>query len=119
MKKNLHIKVTDKLSELLNSREAATMLLDFVCKQKSNRVELDFSGVEFMSRSFADQFHKELNKLQNENLVTIELTNANEGIIRMLNSVARTQSASKRDFVKLPIFKYSNEDLLSDYLLSV
>lgn len=119
MKKALHIKVIQNLSELLNSREAATMLLDLVIEQQVDRVELDFSEIEFMSRSFADQFHKERYALQSNNGLIIEISNANEEIINMLNTVARTQNKTKREFFKLPVFKYSDTDMLSDYLLSV
>lgn len=119
MKKTLQIKVIEHLSELLNTREAATMLLDFVKKQKADRVEFDFSDVEFMSRSFADQFHKERYMIQQSNGLMIVISNANEEIVNVLKTVERTQNKTKREFIKLPVFKYSNTDMLSDYLLSV
>lgn len=119
MKRTLQIMVVKQLSELLNSREAATMLLNYVRDQKADRVEFDFSDVEFMSRSFADQFHKERYELQKSNGLIIEISNANEEIINILNTVERTQNKVKREFIKLPVFKYSDTDMLSDYLLSV
>lgn len=119
MKKTHHIIVVDRLSELLNSREAASKLFNIVKQQKADRFELDFNDIEFMSRSFADQFHKERTLFEKSNDVVIEILNANEEIIKMLKTVARTQNKTKRAFVKLPVFKYSNAELLSDYLLSV
>jgi len=119
MKTTLYIKVIDKLSELLNSREAATMLLDIVRENRSHKTEFDFNDIEFMSRSFADQFHKEVDAIQKNNVSVIEISNANEEIINMLKTVARTQNKTKRDFIKLPVFKYSDSNMLSDYLLSV
>lgn len=119
MKNILYIKVIESHSELLNSREAATMLLDLVREEKADRAEFDFINIEFMSRSFADQFHKERYELHKSNGLIIEISNANEEIIEMLKTVARTQNKTKREFIKLPVFKYSDTDLLSDYLLSV
>jgi hypothetical protein len=80
-------------------------------------VEFDFSNVEFISRSFADQFHKEKTKLANSK--SISILNASEEVLRMLSTVANTQNAIYREYKKLPVFKFSDTSLLSDYLLSV
>lgn len=55
------IKVAEILPSTLDSREAATRLVN-VIKEEANSnsiVEIDFTDIIFMSRSFADQFHKE------------------------------------------------------------
>ncbi len=119
MKKAIEIRVIQHLSELLNTREGATLLFASLKKQRGDRVEFDFSQVEFMSRSFADQFHKEWKKLQQTRGLALVISNANEEIIRVLKTVEKTQNKSKREFVRLPVFKYSDSDRLSDYLLSV
>lgn len=55
------LKLINLLPATLDSREAATWLAEIVREYSlSKQIELDFSGIEFMSRSFADQFHKEL-----------------------------------------------------------
>lgn len=119
MEKTLHIKVVQRLSELLNTREAATALFHIVEEQRSTRVEFDFRHVEFMSRSFADQFHKERLKIKKENDLVIVISNANEEIRTILKTVAQTQNKSKRAYTILPVFQYTDTDMLSDYLLSV
>ena len=58
MKALLQIQVVEEVSEMLNTREAATELMNAVREANSNHIEFDFSNVEFMSRSFADQFQK-------------------------------------------------------------
>jgi anti-anti-sigma regulatory factor len=119
MEKTLYIKVAEALSELLNTREAATMLFHLIEKHSSNRVEFDFSEVEFMSRSFADQFHKERSNIKKENGLVIVISNANEEVQTILKTVAQTQNKSKRAYMKLPVFQYTNTEMLSDYLLSI
>ncbi|MFL3663696.1 MAG: hypothetical protein ACJ04Q_06830 [Flavobacteriales bacterium] len=119
MKALLQIQVVEEVSEMLNTREAATELMNAVREANSNHVEFDFSNVEFMSRSFADQFHKERIRLQNELKVFVEISNANEQVVNILRTVASTQNKSKRNYKILPVFKFSNNDLLEEYLLSV
>ncbi len=119
MKAVFQISVAEQIGKLLNTREAATMLLDTLCDTKCSVIGLDFSDVEFMSRSFADQFHKEKIELQNTLNVSIDIVNANEEIINILQTVSRTQVKSNREFEEVQIFKFSNTQLISDYLLSI
>ena len=119
MKAVFHISVSEHIDKLLNTREAATLLFDVVRESKCSVIELDFTSVEFMSRSFADQFHKDKVKLQNELNIAIEVVNANEEIINILQTVSRTQVKSNREFEDIQIFKFSNTALLSEYLLSI
>ncbi len=119
MKAIFQISVSEQVGKLLNTREAATMLLDVVRETKCSVIELDFMYVEFMSRSFADQFHKEKIELQNTLNVSIDIVNANEEIINILQTVSRTQVKSNREFEEVQIFKFSNTQLISDYLLSI
>lgn len=119
MKAVFQISVSEQISRLLNTREAVSILLDVVRDSKCSVIELDFTSVEFMSRSFADQFHKDKISLQNELNISIDIVNANEEIIHILQTVSRTQVKSNREFEEVQIFKFSNTQMLSDYLLSI
>lgn len=119
MKAVFQISVSEQIGKLLNTREAVSMLLDVVRDSKCSVIELDFTSVEFMSRSFADQFHKDKIALQNELNISIDIVNANEEIIHILQTVSRTQVKSNREFEEVLIFKFSNTQMLSDYLLSI
>ena len=119
MKNSIQINVIKELNSILNTREAATYLLNIIREEDVKFVVFDFSGIEFMSRSFADQFHKESNDIQKKNYLAIQITNANEEIINILQTVARTQNKKERNFIKLPVYNYSDPEMLSDYLLSV
>jgi anti-anti-sigma regulatory factor len=119
MKAVFQISVSEQIGKLLNTREAATLLLDVVRESKCSVIELDFTSVEFMSRSFADQFHKDKIEFQNKLNVSIDIVNTNEEIINILQTVSRTQVKSIREFAEVQIFKFSNTQLISDYLLSI
>lgn len=119
MKPVFQISVSENIGKLLNTREAATLLIDDVRESKCSVVELDFISVEFMSRSFADQFHKDKLKVQTELNISIEVLNADEEIIRILQVVSHTQKKVNREFNDVQIFSFSNTALLSEHLLSI
>jgi|SRR6218665_210883 len=119
MKAVLHIPVFEETGNLLNTREAAIKLMKIIWDNPCNNVELDFSRVEFMSRSFADQFVKEQLQLQKGPGVFIQVINANEEIIKILGIVTKTQNKTDREFTVIPVYKFSNSQLLSDYLFAI
>jgi hypothetical protein len=111
MENTLDINVFKHLGETLNSREAAILLFDFVNENKANNVVFDFTNVVFMSRSFADQFHKERMKLKEKSGLTIHLKDASELIRTMLITVELTQNKRNRFYTELPVFKFSEHNL--------
>ena len=119
MKAILNISVFEEIDSLLNTREAAIQLADLIRDNPCKIIELDFTNVEFMSRSFADQFIKEELQLKEELNVCIEIINANEEIIKILNIVSNTQHKTSREFFSIPVYKFSNPQLLSDYLFAI
>jgi len=114
-----HISVFEKLGQLLNTREAATDLLNYVRKSSCRVVELNFSNVDFMSRSFADQLYKEQQELQNKSNIAIHFVDANEEIINIIRTVKLTQYVIDRKFVQLPVYKFTDFSKVKDYLLSI
>lgn len=107
------------LGKTLHTREAAQKLLDVVANQSCDHVELDFFNVSYISRSFADQFYSEKLNLATTQQKSILVLNANEEVIRMLQTVARTQNKSDLQFNSMPVYKYSTWSQLESYLLSV
>jgi anti-anti-sigma regulatory factor len=118
MENTLHINIYKHLGETLNSREAAVLLFDFVNENQARNVVFDFTDVVFMSRSFADQFHKERMKLKEQNGLTIHLKDASEAIRTMLITVESTQNKRNRFYTELPVFKFSEKNL-ENYLLAL
>ena len=112
------ISVADVLGKTLHTREAAVQLLQKVAEHPCSTIELDFLGVDYMSRSFADQFHSDKLELAAVSEKTIVVVNANEEVVRMLQAVARTQNKAYQSG-GLPVFKYSNWNHLENFLLSI
>lgn len=56
------IRVNTIFPSTLDTREGATQLAQLIREQiaDNTRLDVDFKGIMFMSRSFADQFHKNL-----------------------------------------------------------
>jgi anti-anti-sigma regulatory factor len=118
MENTLDINVFKHIGETLNSREAAILLFDFVNKNQVKNIVFDFTSVVFMSRSFADQFHKERMKLKEKSGLTIHLKDASESIRTMLLTVESTQNKRNRFYTELPVFKFSDRNL-ENYLLAL
>ena len=91
------------------------MVADNPCQQ----VELDFLEVQYISRSFADQFHADKIESAAISKKDIVVVNANESVINMLLIVARTQNKSARTESSLPVLKYTNWTQLENFLLSI
>jgi len=113
------IQVAELLGKTLHTRDASRHLLDFVANNPCKNIELDFLQVDYISRSFADQFHSDKIKLSIELQKSIIVTNANDEVMNMLQSVARTQNKSYKVLAEVPVYKYSNWVQLENYLLSI
>ena len=109
------IKIISLFPPTLDTREGASRLAEIVKSDLAddNKVELDFQGVIFMSRSFADQFHKDL--LTGNHAIDLEIKNAESGIIEMLETVSKTQKTRKAINKSYRILSFNNIDKLSDY----
>lgn len=115
------VNLKERMDSTLDTREAAMTLFAELKASRNEHQELlfDFSGVEFMSRSFADQFHKERTKLFKECGIECAIKDAGQNIFDMLQAVSRTQQANHREVVRYEFFAFSNMDNLSEYLQAI
>lgn len=116
------INLLEILSQTLDTREASTRLFDFLYRSfnTSSIIKLDFSSIEFMSRSFADQFHKERLAFQAKTNCLIELKNADIQIVEILHAVSNTQkSRSSIDNSNISILTFSNPEQLEEYMFAL
>jgi len=112
------IVVSESAKNFLISREAVISLFSNINRNQNN-IEFDFANVEFMSRSYADQFCKLKTDFEQNKNSRIQIVNANEEVINMLQIVEQTQNSTERKFEQVPIFKFSKAKMLSDYLFSI
>lgn len=116
---NATISVFELLSSTIHTRQAATELMEAITQNPCNYIELDFAKVEYISRSFADQFHADKLALAHKEQKNIIVSNANEEILKMLQAVAQTQAKEKREYEKIPVYNYTDWNSLERFLLSI
>lgn len=118
MKAIAYFNVAKHIGNLLNTREAADSFMDFIAKSSTSEiVELDFKDVEFMSRSFADQFHKlKIALLNQKTFSVIDVVNASPVVIEMLQAVIKTQSKTERNYESFPVYKFKEITSLQNFL---
>ena len=106
-------------SSSLNTRDEASKLFSYLANDSSSKkVIFDFANIQFVSRSFADEFQKALTFLTNNENVSIEIINANSDIIEMLQAFSRTQNTVKRSFNNLPVYSFADSISLNKFLYS-
>lgn len=103
----------------LVTREAASELINQLQSYQCTHINLDFSGITYISRSFADQFHKEKLKTWNTKNLEIVVVNAEEDVLNMLFTVAKTQEASSRAASSFSRLDLETRRSLKTYLYSL
>jgi hypothetical protein len=112
------INIRSILGNTLDSRDGAIRLFNLVSPDQKDII-FDFSAIDFMSRSFADQFQKEFRKLVSDKGLHISISNAPVQVIDILDAIARTQQTKHRDVLNLPIYSFSKLEQLTNYLQAI
>jgi len=96
------LKIADLIASIISSRDITDILKVAILKMDSKIVELDFSNVEFISRSAAHALILMKEDLQRKffNKKKIVFINTNEYVSKMLRMIAANRVApkSKPDF---------------------
>lgn len=117
MDKETTIRLADVIGTSIHTRESSARLLELVEKNPNPQIELDFSHVKYISRSFADQFYIDRLSTIRKLKKIIIIANANENVLRMLESVEKTHKKAVRTGLDLPVYKLSSPSELEDFLL--
>lgn len=111
------IKLKDVMPNTLDTRESASQLVQLIREEYLDaKIELDFTDILFMSRSFADQFHKEIHQLDSE--LDLVLKNADIQITEILNAVSITQTKRKKVLKNYVTLQFNDLKKLNDYTFS-
>lgn len=113
------ISVFDLIGSSVHTREASDILMHQIETDPCNEIEIDFSQVDYISRSFADQFYVDKKKWATELKKDVIVSNANESIVHMLNTVSKTQNKKSDYRLNIPVYKYSSQSELENFLLSI
>lgn len=114
------VHINEVLGNTLNTRDEASKLMRHIQLEYAaiNDVVLDFRDVDFMSRSFADQFYKEQQSYMQAKNVHIQIADADIQIIDVLQAVSKTQKR-ERSFTEYPVYTFVSENVLMDYLQAI
>jgi len=114
-----NIAVFKSIGPSVHTRESSKILMKLIEQNQCDSIELDFSQVEYISRSFAYQFYAGKMNCAIKLKKNIIVSNANETVMHMLNAVAKTQNKKFNTFLNIPIYKYSSQSQLENFLLSI
>lgn len=104
----------------LSTREAAKHLFDFIIKNTlTPTAVLDFSSIEFISRSFADQMFIEQGRLFNTHHILIQIQNINENLLILLDKVAQSRGKNKAGSFTRPVLSFADYKDLNRFLASI
>ncbi|MFZ1664271.1 MAG: hypothetical protein WAU08_02560 [Flavobacteriales bacterium] len=99
-----------------NYRNSAAELFDAIpCGMEM--IVIDFTGVEFISRGFADQLHKESKRFMERCSSMLCMENVNPDVQRMMQIVALTQTERDSRKLNIPILRVKNSMELERALL--
>jgi len=101
--KIMSLKIRDFIdAETIGTREAASVLDSDINKKLNadpviDTINIDFTGISFISRSFADEIRK-LKEFYEKRKKKVEFTNLLEDVGRMIDLVSR-KKPTKRDYI--------------------
>ena len=106
------------LYKTLDTRESASLLIIKIKQELDScgesKITLNFEGIDFMSRSFADQFYKEITS--DEFKIELTFSNINQTIRETLKIVRKTQSPKLR-IICIPFkHNYNKLSIIKDFL---
>lgn len=115
------INIIQLFNNIITSRDEAIKLFNSINKFQHpvTEIVLDFAGIDFISRSFADQFYKEKMDWKVKTNIPLSITNATVQIIEILEAVSRTQSKKDRTVKEIPVYSFTSEELLSEYMQTI
>jgi len=108
------IKVSSILGRNLIARPLVHDLLSYVRNSGSLDAELDFSGTEFMTRSFADEFHNVFLSGRTAD-VSVRMANMPDDMRALLEAVGNTQRGSKPKQPEIRVFKPKDFDAMDAF----
>jgi len=112
------IKLRELFGSTISTREAARFLLkeitEMSSKEKTKSIIIDFTKIEFISRSFADEFFKAKERIETQKEISLKFVRVNKIILDTLKKVKMTQKARPRKILKIPSRTIKNIENLEE-----
>lgn len=110
------ISVLQRVGSSPGFRDSAAVLFAEVAEGAAE-VVLNFDGVSFISRGFADELHQLRQQFQHEHHIPVRIENAAPEVMEMLEVVVRTQHATPQQDRTPTVRRVSDARGLEDLLL--
>ncbi|MEN5055729.1 STAS-like domain-containing protein [Sphingobacterium kitahiroshimense] len=114
------IRLKDLFNESLDTRESVHFLINYIenelGKEDCYDITLDFTGIDFMSRSFADELHKQIN-LENFHK-SFTFANMPLSMKELLRVVEKTQTTRTKRELKSSVLVVNDIFMIKDYTFS-
>ena len=110
------IKLQDIFSTGLYSRSRAVDLRTHIM-DNADEIELNFEGINFMSRSFADEICNMIDDMKEKKFM---FTNQIEEVFIMMTKVQESRSRERKRGIKhAKVYEFNDMESLSKYLLTI
>lgn len=120
MKQEIEIILSKLFNNSLNTRESVEILVarinNEILDSQDVHVILNFENIEFMSRSFADEFHKVIN--QEDFNIGLTFKNMSSDMLAMLKAVENTQNKRSNTLKKPTVISIKDIKTLENYAFS-
>ncbi|NGF55391.1 STAS-like domain-containing protein [Parapedobacter sp. SGR-10] len=120
MKQELEISLKELFNNSLDTRESVSTLVKVIKEEtqafNEKDIVLNFHGIVFMSRSFADELHKMI--MDDKFDVTVTFKGMNSDFLAMLKTVEKTQNKRSLNIKKASFVKIDDMHTLNNYAFS-
>lgn len=108
------ILIKDFYPSTISTRKSISILKDQIILIKGKKYIFDFSGISFISRSFADEFLKYLKNSK----IKWSFKNTNADIQAILNAVKKSQESTRSNTNYVTIEKFKSDKEIHQFLAS-
>ena len=106
------INIQEYLPTTITSRDAIEVLISRLDVVKCSSFVFDFSGIDFISRAFADEM---LHYIKNNNF-SVEFENTNKNVAEILKAVNKNRSKRNSSFHKIAVTQFQRKEELNSFL---
>ena len=109
----LTIDVANRIAPTLGSRDVVDIFRSWVAKSKANAIDIDFSGVDFISRSAAHELLIIKDELEKKNR-KVEFINANQDVFAMIRTIAANMILPRERKIDFKVERTDIQSLLNE-----
>jgi len=106
------INIQKYLPSTITSRDAIEVLKSHLTSFDGSSFVFDFSGIEFISRAFAD----ELLHYINDNNIAVNFENTTKNVAEILSAVRKNRNKRSNSFHKIAVTRFQRKEEFNSFL---